>query len=144
MSRQHPFISRKKYEGPFVPKRELKPVVTQNSIDEHDENSDSSSVSRKNKSDEMYEKLGSCPSQILRDPSEFAFNKSSKKPISEEKKKEIFNNRSYRPPILSLDVEYFKGFNFNSLDSISEGFKDMIYNQSKIEFFNFSSTTKTK
>jgi hypothetical protein len=131
MSRQHPFISRKKYEGPFVPKREQRPVVTQSSIDEHDENSDSSSVTGRNKSDEMYEKLGSCPSQILRDPSEFAFNKSSKKPISEEKKKEIFNNRSYRPPILSLDVEYFKGFNFNSLDSISEGFKDMIYNQSK-------------
>jgi hypothetical protein len=130
MSRQHPFISRKNYEGPFTPKVEKPPVPAQNhSIDEHDEHSDSSSVSRRNRSDDMYDKMGSCPSQILRDPPDQLFNKSNKKPISEKKRQEIFNNRSYRPPILSLDVEYFKGFNFNSLDSISEGFKDMIYNQ---------------
>lgn len=59
MSTQHPFISRKKYEGPFLPKREPSPMISQHSIEDREENSDSSSVSRKNKSDEMYEKLGS-------------------------------------------------------------------------------------
>ena len=131
MGRQHPFISRKKYEGPFVPKREESPMYSSHSIDERDENSDSSSVSRRNKSDEMYEKMGSCPSQLLRDPPDNIFNKFAKKGIPPEKMHEMFNNKSYRPPILSLEVDYFKGFNFNSLDSISEGFKDMIYNQRK-------------
>lgn len=41
-------------------------------------------------------------------------------------KKAINSNISYRPPILSLDISYFKGFNFNSLDAISEGFKTKI------------------
>lgn len=129
MSRQHPFISRKKYEGPFIPLREESPMYTTVSGDGGDENSDSSSISRRNKSDEMYDKLGSCPSQLLRDPPDNIFNKFNKKDISSQKMQEIFYNKSYRPPILSLEVEYFKGFNFNSLDSISEGFKDMIYNQ---------------
>lgn len=51
MSWQHPFISRKKYEGPFTPKIETvskKSNETSNqSIDADDNNSDSSSVSRK-------------------------------------------------------------------------------------------------
>lgn len=83
----------------------------------------------------MYDKLGSCPSQILRGPTEFTFNKKAKKETSEENKQQIFNSRSYRPPILSLEVEYFKGFNLNSLDAISQEFKDMIYNQGIIEFY---------
>jgi len=130
MSKQHPFISRNNYEGPFVPERGNSPrMSSQSSIRDPDDNSDSSSVSRINKSDEMYEKLGSCPSQILRDPTDFTFSKGFKKELSEEKKQEIFNSRSYRPPILSLDDEYFKGFNLNSLDAISQEFKDKIYNQ---------------
>lgn len=131
MSTQHPFILRKKYEGPFVPTRDPSPMISQHSMDEKEENSDSSSVSRKNRSDEIYDKLGSCPSQLLRDPPDGIFNKVSKQNLSDAKMQDIFNNKSYRPPILSLDVEYFKGFNFNSLDAISENFKDMIYNQCK-------------
>lgn len=86
MASQHPFISRKKYEGPFKPiaeitkrpslqkKRESSAGSRANDssfISEEDnrndsqspgakDNSDSSSVSRvNNKSDEMYDKLGS-------------------------------------------------------------------------------------
>lgn len=106
-------------------------MVTSIPVEDHDENSDSSSISRRNRSDEMYDKLGSCPSQLLRDPTDNIFNKFSRKGISEGQIKEMMNNKSYRPPILSLEVDYFKGFNFNSLDAISEGFKDMIYNQRK-------------
>lgn len=79
-----------------------------------------------NKSDEMYDKLGSCPSQILRNPSDNIFDKFSKKDISQDKRQQILNSRSYRPPILSLEIEYFKGFNLNSLDSIFEGFKSKV------------------
>jgi serine/threonine protein kinase len=131
MTQQHPFISRKKYEGPFVPKRETNLMMRSIPVEDHEENSDSSSISRKNRSDEMYDKLGSCPSQLLRDPTDNIFNKFSKKGISESQIKEMMNNKSYRPPIISLEVDYFKGFNFNSLDAISERFKDMIYNQRK-------------
>lgn len=38
--------------------------------------------------------------------------------------------KSYRPPILSLDIDYFKGFNLNSLDAIFEGFKSKVNSQS--------------
>jgi len=138
MSCQHPFISRKKYEGPFQPKREetKQPVVnTQTTVDDgEDNNSDSSSVSRKNKSDEMYDKLGSWPSQILRDPKDNIFQRFGKKDISSEKQKQILTNRSYRPPILSLEIDYFKGFNLNSLDTIFEGFKSKFYSEGNSQY----------
>lgn len=77
----------------------------------------------------MYDKLGSWPSQILRNPSDNIFHKFQKKDISEAKQKKIMSNRSYRPPILSLEIEYFKGFNLNSLDSIFEDFREKIYSE---------------
>jgi len=133
MGGQHPFILRKKYEGPFTPTREEKQAISrQSSINERDDNSDSSSISKNNKSDEMYEKLGSCPSQILRGPTEFTFRKGSQKELSEEKCNEILNSRSYRPPILSLEVEYFQGFNLNSLDAVSQEFKKQVYSHGKV------------
>jgi len=46
------------------------------SLDEREDN---------NKSDELYDKLGSCPSQLLRDPVDNVFQKFKKKEISEEK-----------------------------------------------------------
>lgn len=132
MATQHPFISRNKYEGPFKPTPEVKskPSSTNVGTDEDEGNSDSSSVSRRNRSDEMYEKLGSCPSQILRDPSDSIFNKFAKKDVKPDHAN-ILLTKSYRPPILSLEIEYFKGFNLNSLDSIFEDFKTKVTNHSK-------------
>jgi len=77
----------------------------------------------------MYDKLGSWPSQLLRDSSDSIFQGFNKKGLSIKGKQVINSNISYRPPILSLDLSYFKGFNFNSLDAISEGFKTKIWNQ---------------